>query len=174
MVVCQIWLEQQFIYNGKRRNRRWGMGHQSDMMYGYFMKRTVGISQRVLTGNNLFTTTSSYLKELFPEFLSHNPFEEPDYFAFPFEHVTLDQMVLVYMCHERMDMLRYSEKRRMNYWDFSNWAVNHVLSYNDDIGEDVYYLATVDHMMPIIRSKKYNRFDGRDNLFNFENHGTKN
>ena len=168
MTVCQVWLEQQFIYNGKRRNRRWGLGHQSDQMYGHFMKKVVGVSQRVLTGNMLFSTVSSYLKELFPEFLLHNPFKELDYFSFPFEHVMLDQMAFVYMCHERMDMLRYSEERKMNYWDFINWATNHVLSYNDDIGEDIYYISTLDNMMPVVRSNKYNRFEGRDTLFNFK------
>ena len=171
IAVCQVWLEQQFIYDGKRRSRRWSFGHQADIVYGFFMKEVVGISQKPITGNRLFTAVSSYFKEFFPEFLSHDPFEEPDYFLYPFKHVTLDQMFFVYMCHERMEMLRYSEEREMNYLEFVNWATNHVLSYNEDVREDIYYISIVDNIYPVIRSKKYDKFKTRDDLFNFEKNG---
>jgi hypothetical protein len=142
VVVRQIWLEQQFTFNKARRKRRSANGFKQEATFSYFMKSVVGISQKPITNNRCFTAIASYLKELFPDFLYHNPFEEPEFFKYPFSHVTLDHMFFVANCEDRLDMLRYAEEKEMSFVDFANWAVNHVLSYNEEVGREVYSVAS--------------------------------
>jgi hypothetical protein len=167
MGVCQVWLEQQFTFDGKRRKKRYQIGLVVDSTFGFFMRKIVGISQQPITGNLCFTAISAYLKELFPDFLKHDPFEEPEYYAYPFKHVTLDHMFFVYMCHDRMEMLRYADEREMDYLDFVNWATNHVLSYNEEVGEEIYCVTSARYMWPFIKNKDYTR-TWRESLFDFE------
>ena len=138
IVVRQVWLEFQVTYDGKRRRRRKD-GFRRDASYGWFIKSMVGISQKPIVNNRCFTAVATYLKDFFPDFLNNNPFKNPELYEYPFKHLTLDHLFFVYMCEDRIEMLEYADKKEMNILDFTNWATNHVLSYNEDIGHNKYY-----------------------------------
>lgn len=167
--VKQVWLEQQFIYNGTRRNKRGGMGFAADWGFGYFMQKYVGTSQKATTINPIMTAVATYLKDFFPDFLKHDPFTEPEYYTFPYKHISLDHLVFVYQMGDmRLDMLEYAEKNKMTTGDFKNWAINHALCYNDEVGEDIYELTITKNASPHIRNNSLKARIWTDELFNFE------
>jgi len=146
----------QVKYKNRRRRRR-SNGFREDSTFGWFMKAMVGVSQKPIVANMCFTATATYLKEMFPDFLIKSPFEEPDYYKFPFEHVTLDHMCFVYKCEDRIEMLEYADEEKLNILDFTNWATNHVFCHNDDVGEPIYTLSSAKYMWPHIKNNTYSR-----------------
>lgn len=141
LVVKHMWLERQFTFNGTRRTRRYGNGHEFDAAFAWYMRSVVGIDPKVLTRNSMFSATASYIKDFFPDFLAHDPFKEPEKYAFPYKHVTLDHMFFVSQCDERLEMLEHADKMSMSYAEFANWAHNHVRCYNKERGDDFPILA---------------------------------
>jgi hypothetical protein len=142
IIIKQVWLELQMTFDKKIRLSRVGNSYHEDKAYGLFMKSMVGTNQKIITGNNMYTIVASYLPEMFPDFLSHNPFFEPEYYVYPFEHVTLDFLAFVQKHHQRLEMLQYAEEREMSIMDFENWATNQAYCYNEEIDEEVYLLST--------------------------------
>lgn len=168
MIVKQVWLEQQFVYGEQRREKRVANGFMPDWAFAEFMKVHVGISQKPITLHPMFSSVSTYLKDFFPEFLKHDPFANPEYFKYPFENVTLDHLNFVYQVDGmRMEMLQYADDNKMSYMDFSNWATNHILSYNDEIGEDIYKITMNVNAWPHIRNTSLKRGWSNDK-FKFE------
>lgn len=166
MMIKQVWLEFQFIHKGKRRlSRRNGI--YEDSIFSFFLRLAVGVSQKPLTSSFFVQSTTTYFKDFFPDFLKHNPFTEPEYYKYPYEHVSLDHMFFVYMCEERLEMLDYAEKRQMNIIDFSNWATNQALNYNDEVGRDVYSLSSMKYALPYIRNNEYPR-NWNERCFHFD------
>lgn len=155
IVVKQIWLEQHFMYGEDRRKKRRSNGHAVDTAYSYFMRSTVGISHRPVAANESFTSLSTYLVDFFPEFLKKDPFVDTDYYAYPFKNITLDHLAFVYqMVDDRLDMLKYADEKNMNSAEFFNWATNHALCMNDEMGEEQYMLTISDFNWPHIRNTK--------------------
>jgi hypothetical protein len=152
IIVKQVWLEQKFIFHGTRRNRN-SNGYGSDWAYSYFMRSIVGISQKPLTINFIFRTTPTYFKDFFPNFSDHDPFEEPEYFKYPYKHVNLDHLTFVYQYHDRLELLDEAEKKLMNSAEFSNFAANHALSYRDDSGKQIYSIVRSSYI-PYIKKEK--------------------
>ncbi len=167
MAVRHVWLEQHFMFKGRRRVGRWGNGIEADSTYSHFMKKMVGISQKPITINRCFSIITTYLKDFFPEFLDHDPSKEPEYFKYPYKHVTLDHLVFVHRVHNRLELLAHAEKRKMDYVEFCNWATNQVLSYNLDIGQDVYVPSLIGRTWPFIKNNKYSRKE-RVGFFDFK------
>jgi len=139
--VKEVWLEQHFLYDGVRRANRSRNGYNLDWTFSYFMKSIVGISQKPLTCGFFFATTATYFIDFFPNFLDHNPFEEPEYFKYPYKHVTLDFLAFVYQCHNRLKMLQEAEDKKMNIQDFMNWAANYELSYSSSLDKELYCIV---------------------------------
>lgn len=164
--ITYVWFEQNFMFDGKRRRKRWGNGHAIDLGYSQFMKFVVGVDQKPLTFTNWFTRTVTYIKDFHPDFLQHNPLTEPERFKFPYKHVGLDQMGFVHMYHDRIALLNHSEEKQMSYAEFENFAINHMKSYNEEMGEEVYVISSVKFLYPYIRLKKMHP-SVRDELFNF-------
>jgi hypothetical protein len=107
-----------------------------------FFNLEVGISPCLIVSTRLWPVVLSYFREFYPDFEQHDPFLDPDYYAFPFDHVTLDFLGVVYQVDNRMELLQEAEKQEMTFMIFKNWVLNWVLSYNDDIGEEIYQLKT--------------------------------
>jgi len=168
IMVCQVWFEYQFVFDGETKSRRFGKNNYIDSVFSFFLKEKVGITHKPITNSRFFAAITSYFSEFFPEFLIRSPFDDPKYYKFPFKHIFLDHLFLVHMCHERMDMLKYAEKKKMSIREFTNWAVNHVLSYNEDVGEEIYYISTSAEMIPFIRSTKYHKVNSREEWFKFD------
>lgn len=157
MVVRQVWFEQQVVVHGARRTRRSGNGIISDIAFGKFTKMGVGISHRVLTTYFCFTPIATYLADFFPEFLFHNPKDNPEKYEFPYKHVTLDHLVFVYQMDQRLELLEEAEKRKMNYAEFVNWVYNWALCYNADVRKEVYELIGGHLNWTYIRNNKLGR-----------------
>lgn len=128
-IVKQVWLEQQFLLDGIRR-LRFGNGQRYDWIFSFFAKGMVGISQKPLTTGIFAAAVATYIEDFFPDFSLHNPFKEPEYFKYPFKHVTLDHMTLVYQVHNRLEMLEEAERRSMSSHDFENEMINWVANYS--------------------------------------------
>lgn len=154
ITVKSTWLELQFSYDGVRRTRRYGNGFAVDGAYSHFLKAVVGSTNRFVKDNTYIQPITSYFRDFFPEFLSHDPFTEPEYFKYPYEYVSLDHLSFVYQVDERMEMLAYAEEQQMSFFDFLDWAVNHVFCYNLDVDETVYTLTHRDKLWPYVFNQK--------------------
>ena len=154
MLVKQIWLEQKLTFNGARRAKRCGNGHGIEMGYAYFMMGVVGISQKFHTHNRLLSYISLYFDEFFPNFSDHNPFEEPEYFEYPYEHVTIDFLYVVREHHDRIAMLDYAEEKKMTIQSFIDWSVNQALCYNIEKGEEFYRVIRGKNFFIYIKNMK--------------------
>jgi hypothetical protein len=151
--VREVWLEQHFLYDGVPRLNRSKNGYGSDWLFNYFVTGIVGISQKPLTSGFAFTTISTYFNDFFPDFINHDPFQEPEYFKYPYKNVTLDFMMFVSQHHERLEMLKEADEKGMNIREFRNWAANQALCYNHDVNDDIYCIARSDFVPYIKRLK---------------------
>ena len=138
MFVCQIWLEQKLLFSGSKkvRNGKYALpiGPESLAFFCFF----VGISPSPVTNVRLWNVFLTYFKDFYPDYEAHDPFIDRDYYVFPYAHVTLDFLALIYQVDNRLEMLEEAEKKKMTYYEFTNWAINWVLSYNDEVGEEIY------------------------------------
>lgn len=153
ILIKQVWLEQKFTFNGSRRGGRSSNGYSPDWAYSYFMKTYVGISQKPFTNGVIFSIIPSYFKDFFPNFSDHDPFEEKEYFKYPYSHITLDHLMFVYQHDERLELLDEAEKRSMNIMDFMNWAANIALSEEKKDGRSKYRLVR-SCFMPYLKKNK--------------------
>lgn len=169
IITKQVWLEQQFMYGEERREKRTANGYTADWAWSYFMKNYVGISQKAVTLNPVFFPVATYMKDFFPDFLLHDPLEEPEYFKFPFKNLSLDHLTFVYQLVDmRMDMLQYAEENNMTIGEFMNWATNHVLCCNNDHGEDAYELNMGINSWAYIQDTRFKNNFWSNDLFKFK------
>ena len=139
IVVKYIWLDQTLTYDGIRK-KRGGNGMFPDKAFSFFYTSMVGINPRILTGTGLFYSIVSYLKDFFPNFSDHDPFLEPEYFKYPYSHVTLDFLYVVYKHDNRIKMLEHAEENKMSIREFIDWVINYVNAENDESGKDIYLI----------------------------------
>lgn len=151
--VVELWLELQFMASGKRKKRRTANGIFTDLLFAKFMQFKVGISQRTITATAIFGPVSTYMIEFFPDFLLDDPVQNPEKYAYPYEHVTLDFLFFAHQMDERLELLAEAEKKRMTYAVFVNYVVNWALCYNLEKNVEKYELAFGDADWPIIRNK---------------------
>lgn len=132
LYVKDHWLEGQFKREGvpRRIGRKSG---PEDVAFAYFMRKIVGITQQSLNSGFYSRVVPTYFIDFFPKFFEHDPFKEPEYYKFPYQHVSLDHLVFVYQCHNRMEMLSEAEDKKMSIKDFMNWATNWELSYDEEM-----------------------------------------
>jgi len=155
LVVREVWLEQQITINGVRRVQRKANGNFKDLSFSRFMRIGVGMTNRVITSWFCFTRIATYLIDLFPEFLFDDPFKSPEKYEYPYKNVSLGHMVFVYQMHNRLKMLEEAERRAMSYAEFTNWAHNWALCYNEDTGNDGMYQLNGGYThWPYIRNNK--------------------
>lgn len=142
MMVEILWLSLHFIYRGKRRKSLYANGDWYDKAWGYYMRGVVGYPNQSLTRSVWFYRIASYLNDFYPDFLSRDPFVDPDYFRFPYATVTIDHMHLVYQMPDRFDLLRIADERKMNFDEFFDFVVNHMMCLNEASGkkEQIYRL----------------------------------
>lgn len=152
-VVRVVWLESHLTFRGVRRTRRFHCGVFTDAIYGYYMKNNVGIDQTFITRSVFFSQVAVYFKDMFPDFILHDPFKEPKYFKYPFKHVTIDFLLYVYQVDNKMELLSYADKKKMKYNDFRNWVNNYVYSYNDEMGKTIYQVSLSRTFMPYIKKE---------------------
>lgn len=155
IIVKYIWLDQHLTYNGVRK-KRGANGMFPDKAFSFFLNSMVGMNPRIFTGTDLFYSIVSYLKDFFPNFSDHNPFLEPEYFQYPYSHVTLDFLYVVYKHDDRLEMLNYAEEKKINIREFIDWVINRVQYENMEKGKDT-YLITRDrkhYLLSVFKNKQ--------------------
>jgi hypothetical protein len=135
LTVKEVWLEQHFLYDGARRLRSKN-GYSIDWAFSYFMNSIVGISQKTLTQGIASYAIPTYFIDFFPNFIDHDPFDEPEYFKYPYKHITLDFLMFIYQYRDRLELLKEAEEKKMNINDFINWASNYIFCRDDEEGEE--------------------------------------
>lgn len=153
ILVKHVWLNQHLTYDGVRK-KRGSNGFYPDKAFSFFANALVGINPRLLTGSSLFRSVVPYLKDFFPNFSDHDPFLEPEYFKYPYSHVTLDFLYVVYKHDDRIAMLDYAEEKKMNIREFVDWVLNYVRFENSERGTDVYLIKrNRDNFLPTVFKK---------------------
>lgn len=160
-LVFRTWLSMTFMYDGRRRRNPITNGFKMDTAFSHFLGTIVNDRSATLTLNKWYYRMVSYLHELFPNFLEHDPWKEPEYFKYPFEHVGLDHMLFVYQVPARFNLLQIAEDRKMSYNDFFNYVVNYCSCVNEyegdsDIDPIFTILDTSAEYLPYVRYKKFN------------------
>lgn len=144
MVVEYVWIGAFFVYQKKRRRNLFANGFFGDTAYAYFTRHIINVPNIVFSKSKFFFELASYLGEIYPNLLLESPLENPKRYKFPYPHLTVDHLLLVYQIPERLDLLHLAEKRRMNYGQFFDFVVNHVSSINEAAGESVFVMRNRD------------------------------
>lgn len=147
MIVRYYWLQRRFFYKYKtwKKDKLNYNGYITDNAYSIFLKNYIGINHRVLTGNAFFGKICSYFNDFFKDFDKYSPFENPEKYEFPYKHVTLDFLLLVYQMKERINLLDIAETRKMSFAQFSDYVLNYIFCYNQEYGKDFYSFVNGGH-----------------------------
>jgi hypothetical protein len=158
MLVKQVWIDNMFTYRNARRKARYGNGISQDWAYSKFMKGIVGHSQKTITtSSGILHSVTNYFPELFPDFMANDPFANPELYKFPFKNITIDFLYFVENHHERMEMLKYADDKKMTIEEFENWGYNQAICYNLEKDREVYALkrhAFVPYLARVGKLKK--------------------
>lgn len=92
----------------------------------------------------------SYVPDLYPNFDDVSPFdpENIEKYKWPWEHMGPDIACLITTVGDRLALLEYGESKGWDYWEFSDFVVNWVQCYNDDVGKKVYAYRAGDFRDP--------------------------
>jgi len=159
--IKSSWLFSKFNYNGKRSNSAYD-SPQSKSAFSIFYKKYIGIDVKAITQSSFYYgRLCTYFRDFYVNFYLHNPFEEPEYFKFPYKNISLDYMVAVYQMPERLEILSYfdEEKNKTNYNQFLDWLLNYISSVNEEKGEDLYLFNMGyggDHI-PFVKYKNFKK-----------------
>lgn len=158
-----IWLSHQYVYKGRQRKVTGKNALTDEYSYASFMDNVVGIGGKAFRVSNLYRKIITYIDDFFPQFSEFSPFENPEYFEFPYKHVTLDFLMVVYQMPERLELLALAEKQKMTYAKFVDYVINYIYCYNEEVGKNLYIFMRTDNVFPyvkyvdLITNKKYGR-----------------
>lgn len=107
-----------------------------------FMRRYIGNDIQMINRQFFFNKLEThYFNELFPGFDEGNPFENPDYYKFPYKNISLDYLMFVYQLDDRFELLEEADKQKMTYAVFLDYVLNHVFNENELLGKERYTFA---------------------------------
>lgn len=136
------WLRRKFCYHGyKTILPMYKNPPLVNSAFVKFLRRRVGNDLQIITRGPFFNKWEVfYFDKFFPNFLKESPFENPDYYKFPFKNISPEFLIVVYQLDDRFSLLKEADKKDMSYAVFADYVINHVLCENDDLGRDKYYL----------------------------------
>lgn len=141
--VKLVWLRKKFTCNGHVSKRPFYKTVR--FLQGQFTKyirRTIGNDIQIITkGPFLSKLETYYFDDFFPGFDEGNPFENPEYYKFPYKNITMEFLPVVYQLDDRFDLLNEADDKKMNYAVFLDYVLNHTLCENDDLGRSRYFLT---------------------------------
>lgn len=148
-LIKMVWLSGKFCYRGFKRKTGVSNGTQNDRAFGVYTRHFIGYDNRFVMGSlGPFCKVASYFEDFFPNFHEGNPFEEE--YKYPYKHMTLECLVVVYKMPERLDLLAEGEKEKMSYTEFLDYVLNYINCYNAEHG-DKYIFAFSYVFMPYIK-----------------------
>jgi hypothetical protein len=157
--VTQIWLESRILFDGKTQTDFYDNPIRMCPALKAFFTLQVGIPSTPITNTRLWPVVLSYFREFYPEYMEHDPEIEPEYYNFPYKNITIEYLAFVYQLENRKDFLNLAEEGQMSYAEFINWVTNWVLSYNDEVGDEIYtvrrYNDNVLYIKNLKKPKKY-------------------
>ena len=139
-LVKLSWLRRKFKYAGMKFNVPvYASPRSLNGMFVKFLRRNIGHDIQILTKGYLFSKLESYyFDQLFPGFMDGNPFENPDYYKFPYDNISLEYLTLVYQLDDRFELLEEADKQKMSYAVFLDYVMNHTLCENEILKRDRY------------------------------------
>lgn len=144
------WLRRNFSYYGKKTVLP--MQKNSLLLNIAFVKllrRYIGMDIQIMTRSKFFNKLELYFDDFFPDFCEGNPFTNPNYYKFPFKHISIDFLMVVYQLDDRMMLLKEAESKKMTYAIFVDYVINHVYSINEELGRYRYQIKqTQDRNFP--------------------------
>jgi len=162
-LIRVIWLSRKFVYSGKPRLKTRKNGYWLDSAFAIFMRNYVGLDNRLIFRDDMFSKIETYIDDFFEDFNASNPFE--DKMIFPYSHITLEYLIIVYQMDERLDLLAIAEKNKLSYTKFLDYVVNYISSYNEDHGEEHsdYVFSLSKSYLPYVQVIKNKKYEGRRN-----------
>jgi hypothetical protein len=129
------WLRRRFSYCGlKTRLPMYKNALVLNLAFVKFLRRIIGKDMQIITRGKSFSKIETYFEEMFPGFMEGNPFENPEYYKFPFKNITLDYLIVAQQLDDRMELLKRADKEAMTYAVFVDYVINHVSSENEELG----------------------------------------
>lgn len=138
--VQYSWLQRRFFNKGMQKTYHGRMHMRGDTAYSTFIKHYIGSSYQLLTCSFTFGKIVGYVSDFISDFDSKNPFDHPEEFSFPYKHISLAHMVLVYQMDERLDLLKEAEEKKMSFYQFCDFVINYINCVNDEEGKQVFSL----------------------------------
>lgn len=136
--VRYYWLQHKFQYMGWKKKKVTANYYPVDVGWAIFLRHHVGIDYRILTRNFFYRKFNSYFMDLFPEFHERNPFEDFEYYKYPYTHVSPDFLTIVEQMPQRFDLLGIAEEKKMIWDEFIDYVINWALCHNDEVGKRVF------------------------------------
>ena len=134
------WLRRKFIYQGERTVTQSKNSPNLCLAFSKFVRRYLGVETQMITVSQFFQAVDPYVDEMFPGFVDGNPFENPEYYKFPFKNITVDFFPIVQDLDERMELLRYADDRKMTYAVFADYMNSRAMTMNKELGYDKYLI----------------------------------
>ncbi len=159
MIVRFSWLHFGFEYKGYKRRKTGPNYFVINGAFGVYMRHFIGIDYRVFSRNPYYSKIVSYFKDFFKDFDKHNPFEEPEYYKYPYKHVTIDFLTIVAQMPDRLDLLQMAEDKKLKWDVFMDYVINHALCHNDKINKKMYTIIN-----PVAICSPYIRNNMRKNV----------
>ena len=140
LLVRMYWLISHFKYKWRNVNVLWNKERSfiGWSKFFVFCRNYIGIELWLMTRSFFPNRALTYFKDFFPLFMKDSPFENPDYYKFPYKNITPDFLFPVYQMPERLELLAYADERGMSYAKFVDYCINYALCYNDDVKKNLY------------------------------------
>lgn len=167
--VKVTWLKNKFAYRGRSIDTKGLTGGGLDAIFTRFLRRIIGNDTQFFTRDFLYPKVNSYFKDFFSDFNDGNPFENPDFYKFPFKNITIEFLSVVYQMDDRIELLKFADKKKMAYAKFLDFIINQIYSINEELGYNKYifiksnkcqsYIKDTEKKLLLVKgAKKRNKF----------------
>lgn len=136
------WLRRKFTYANSKAKYPFYLSTRSFQgNFNKFIRRFIGNDIQIITKGYFFSTLENYYFDiLFPGFMDGDPFENPDYYKFPYNNISIEYLMLIYQLDDRLELLKEADDKKMSYAGFLDYVINHIYSENEVLGRDRYSL----------------------------------
>lgn len=155
-LVKYSWLVRHFHYRKIHRSNYRQNGFILDSAFGIFMKHYVGTDKILFSGRGI-ARVLSYVDEFFPNFQNEDPFKKK--FIYPFKHIGLGYLIVVFEMKNRMEFLKYAEKHKLRYTEFLDYVINYIYCMNENSDKAIYFWKYTAFNMPFVKviDKKFKK-----------------